>query len=86
MTIREIAIAKLQQLPDSLLQQVNDFMDFLMYRRRHRAVTDDYQDEFTQAWTRWFESVDYLEVTSVDSVSNYQQHLLSKYRQQGLEL
>ncbi|ASC73223.1 hypothetical protein XM38_041850 [Halomicronema hongdechloris C2206] len=86
MTIRETAIAKLQQLPDSLLQQVNDFIDFLMYRRRHSTITDDRKDELAQAWTRWFESVDHLEVTSTDSVSDYQQHLVSKYRQQGLEL
>jgi hypothetical protein len=83
--MRETAIAKLQQLPDSLLQQVSDFIDFLIYRR-HSTVIDDHRDELAEAWTRWFESVDHLEVTSTDSVSNYQQHLLSKYRQQGLEL
>ncbi len=86
MTIRETAIAKLQQLPDSLLQQVNDFIDFLMYRPRYSTVTDDREDELAQAWTSWFESVDCLEVTPADSVSDYQQHLLSKYRQQDLEL
>ena len=86
MTIRETAIAKLQQLPDSLLQQVNDFIDFLMYRRQHSTVSDNRKDEFAEVWTSWFESVDHLEVTSTDSASDYQQHLLSKYRQQGLEL
>lgn len=86
MTIRETAVTKLRQLPDSLLQQVSDFIDFLIYRQQRSAVTDDQQHELTQAWTRWFESVDYLEVTPADSVSDYQQHLLSKYRQQGLEL
>lgn len=86
MTIRETTISKLQQLPDSLLQQVSDFIDFLMYRRQHSTVIDEKQDEFSEAWAQWFESVDHLEVTPTDSVSSYQQHLLSKYRQQGLGL
>jgi len=86
MTIREIAIAKLQQLPDSLLQQVTDFIDFLMYRRQPSTIANNHPDELAEAWARWFESVDHLEVTSTNSVSDYQQHLLSKYRQQGLEL
>ncbi len=33
-----------------------------------------------------WESVDRLEAISSESVSNYQQLLLTKYRQQGLEL
>jgi hypothetical protein len=69
-----------------VLQPVSDFIDFLMYRQRHNTATNNHQDELSEAWVQWFESVDHLEVKSTDSVSNYQQLLLSKYRQQGLEL
>ncbi len=86
MTIRENAISKLQQLPDSLLQKVSDFIDLLLSRCRHSTFSDDHQDELAKKWTSWFESVDHLEVTPNRSVRNYQQHLLSKYRQQGLDL
>ena len=86
MNIRETAIAKLQQLPDSLLQQVSDFIDFLAYKRQHNAALGDHQNELAETWARWFKSVDHLQVTLTDPVSDYQQHLLSKYREQGLEL
>lgn len=86
MTIREIATAKLQQLPDSLLQQVSDFIDFLLYQRQRSTVIDEQQDTHAEAWAQWFNSVDHLETVPPDSVSSYQQHLLSKYRQQGLNL
>lgn len=87
MTIREIATAKLQQLPDPLLQQVNDFIDFLAFRHlKENVVADDHQSACTEVWADWFESVDRLEIGQTDSVESYQHHLLSKYRQQGVEL
>ena len=86
MNIRETAIAKLQQLPDSLLQQVSDFIDFLTYRRQHIAAVDEHNNALTETWIRWFNSVDHLQFTPTETVSDYQQHLLSKYRKQGLEL
>ena len=36
MTIREIAIAKLQQLPESLLPEVSEFIDFVMHKHQNR--------------------------------------------------
>lgn len=87
MTIRESAIDKLQKLPDSLLRQVNDFIDFLTYKHQTRPEINTAQTiSTTETWTRWFESVDQLQVNSTEAVGDYQQHLLSKYRQQGLEL
>jgi hypothetical protein len=86
MTIRETTIAKLQQLPESLLQQVNDFIDLLTDRQIQSTAIDNSDDQLSEAWTRWFEAVDRLEITPTESVNNYQQLLLSKYRQQGLEL
>jgi hypothetical protein len=86
MTIRETAIAKLQQLPESLLQKVSDFIDLLTNRQQHSLAIDNPKGELAEAWARWFESVDHLEATPTGSVSDYQQLLLAKYRQQGLEL
>ena len=40
----------------------------------------------TQIWLQWFETVDLLEVNSPESASTYQQLLLDKYWQQGLDL
>ena len=86
MTIRDTAIAKLQQLSEPLLQQVSDFIDFVIHK--HQAeITDSQPDEtLVGAWSKWFEAVDRLDVTPLEPASNYQQLLLNKYRQQGLEL
>lgn len=86
MTIREVAIAKLQQLPEPLLQQVNDFIDLLTERQQNGTTTDDPQEELAQAWVQWFSTVDQMEVKPSQATSEYQHQLLSKYRQQGLDL
>ena len=86
MTIRESAIAKLQQLPESLLQQVIDFIDFLTYKRYRHTAAEEPQNIHISTWKKWFKGVDDLAVSSTESVGDYQQHLLSKYRKQGLEL
>jgi len=86
MTIRETAIAKLQELPEPLLQQVSDFIDGLTDRQQHGTAISNSQSERAEAWARWFESVNRLEVTPTGSASDYQKLLLTKYRQQGLEL
>lgn len=86
MTIRETAIAKLQQLPEPLLQQVSDFIDFLMDKQQHGTAIEPQQGERAEAWARWFESVEQLEIKPTEPVTDYQKLLLAKYRQQGLEL
>ena len=86
MTIRDIAITKLQTLPEPLLEEINNFIDFIIHK--HQPVTVDFKPEtpLSEAWTQWFESVDGLEQNSTEPTSEYQQHLLTKYRQQGLTL
>ncbi|MBW4631749.1 MAG: DUF2281 domain-containing protein [Iphinoe sp. HA4291-MV1] len=86
MTIRDITIAKLQQLSEPLLQKVSDFIDFVIHK--HQAEISDSQPHETlvKSWSQWFEVVEHLEVTPPEPASNYQQLLLNKYRQQGLEL
>jgi len=86
MTIRETTIAKLQQLSEPLLQEVTDFIDFVIHKHQVK-ITDSQPDEtLVEAWSQWFEAVDSLDVAPSEPVSNYQQLLLNKYRQQGLEL
>ncbi|UBF25467.1 hypothetical protein K9N68_28405 [Kovacikia minuta CCNUW1] len=85
MAIRETAIAKLQQLPEPLLEVVNDFIDFVIYRHQTPTAAVD-SGETVEAWSRWFKAVDCLEVTPAATEPNYQEILFSKYRQQGLEL
>jgi hypothetical protein len=85
MTLQETTIAKLQQLPEPLLQQVSDFIDFLNYKQQH-SINGNPQGEVAEAWARWFDAVERLEATPIESTSDYQKLVLSKYRQQGLDL
>ncbi|MEX0270082.1 hypothetical protein AB3R30_13130 [Leptolyngbyaceae cyanobacterium UHCC 1019] len=85
MGVRETTIAKLQQLPDWLLQEVSDFIDGIT--RQHQSVaSDNPQRNITKTWAKWFESVDHLDIVPPKPSSPYQQLLLNKYRKQGLEL
>lgn len=63
MTIRETTIAKLQQLPEPLLHQVSNFIDFLRYEQQHSKATDKPNSDVKKVWLQWFESVDHLEVS-----------------------
>lgn len=86
MTIRETAIAKIQQLPEPLLQEIIDFIDFITRNRQAKTAIDSLEGDCSKAWARWFEATDGLEITQTTPTSEYQQRLLSKYRQQGLNL
>jgi len=81
MTIRDIAIAKLQQLPESVLPEVSDFIDFVMHKHQSQIVDAKLQDDITKAWGKWFEDVERLEVITNEPKSEYQQLLINKYRQ-----
>lgn len=86
MTIRETAIAKLQQLPEPLLQEINDFIDFITHNHQVETVNHTLDGDRSTAWAQWFEATDGLEITPTAPTGEYQQQLLSKYRQQGLNL
>jgi hypothetical protein len=86
MTIRKNAIDKLKKLPDSLLPQVSDFIDFLIYRYQTPPTVDTHQNTVAEKWAQWFDAVDRLPMRPTESIGDYQQHLLAKYRKQGLEL
>ena len=86
MSIRQTTIAKLQKLPESLLPEVNNFIDFVMHKHQSGAAHKKQQDDVAKAWEKWFEGVEHLKVMPTDPASEYQQLLLNKYRKQGLEL
>jgi Protein of unknown function (DUF2281) len=85
-TIRETAIAKIQQLPESLVQEIIDFIDFITRNRQAKTPIDLLEGDRSQDWARWFEATDGLEVAPTAPTSEYQKCLLSKYQQQGLDL
>jgi hypothetical protein len=86
MTIRETAIAKLDQLPEPLLQEISDFIDFIIHKHQPKPVDRSPENPRSETWAEWFKEVDRLEVTPTKPTSEYQQHLIHKYQQQGLDL
>jgi Protein of unknown function (DUF2281) len=99
-TIRDTAIEKIQKLPESLVQEIIDFIDLVT--RNQQAENQQPQDQQTQtgsasnkgdrseAWEQWFKAVEQLEIAQelppAADASEYQQHLLRKYQKQGLNL
>jgi hypothetical protein len=63
-TIRETAIAKIQQLPESLVQEIIDFIDFITRNHQAKKANHSLEGYFSEAWARWFEATDGLEITS----------------------
>lgn len=61
MTIHEEAITKIQQLPEALVVEINDFIDFSIIKRN----TD--KQEF---WQQFTESLEIVEVDLSDYLSN----------------
>ena len=62
MTIHDLTIAKIQQLPESLAQEVSDFIDFLLVK----------QDQMN--WERWLHFREALDLAEL-GLSDYLQDL-----------
>ena len=62
MTIHDLTIAKIQQLPESLTQEVSDFIDFLLVK----------QDQMN--WERWLHFREALDLSEL-GLSDYLQDL-----------
>lgn len=62
MTIHDLTIAKIQQLPESLTQEVSDFIDFLLVK----------QDQMN--WERWLHFREALDLAEL-GLSDYLQDL-----------
>jgi len=86
MNIQDTTIAKLQRLSEPLLQEVNDFIDFIIHKHQGKINNSQSDEILAGKWSQWFESVEKLDVNPSDSINNYQQLLINKYQQQGLEL
>lgn len=54
MTIRDTAIAKLQQLSEPLLQEVSDFIDFVIYKHQAKTVERHPDEKLMQGWLYQF--------------------------------
>jgi hypothetical protein len=65
MTIHEEAIAKIQQLPEPLVVEINDFIDFLIIKNN----TDK-----RELWQRFTESLEIAEVDFSDYLSNLEDY------------
>ena len=62
MTIQDATIAKIEQLPDSLAQEVSDYIDFLLLKQ---------DDKCWQQWMQFSESL----TTSESDFSDYLKNL-----------
>jgi len=51
MTIPDITIAKLQ-LPESFLQEISDFIDFVMHKHQNRIADPKLPDDLATAWAK----------------------------------
>ena len=85
MAIREMTMAKLTQLLDGLLGEVDDFIDFLAMKHSVNMSVDA-PIAIAERWKKWVEETDRLGVSSIEVSSSYGELLLDKYRKQGLTL
>jgi N-acyl-D-aspartate/D-glutamate deacylase len=61
MTVQDITIAKIRQLPESLVEEVNDFIDFLTlkYNQQFSDFSDylsnleDYEEKLARGEIKW---------------------------------
>lgn len=65
MTVYDETIAKIRQLPESLVQEVNDFVDFL--RMRHDSTR-------AALWTQFTEAEEITESDFSDYLSNLEDY------------
>jgi hypothetical protein len=86
MPIHDSVIAKLHQLPEPLVQEVNDFIDFITQKYQSQPTDSPPETRLEKKWSKWFSAVDALEVIPPQPANTYSELLLSKYRQQGLDL
>jgi hypothetical protein len=60
----------LQQLPESFLPEVSDFIDFVMHKHQNRIAEPKLPDDIPKAWAKWFEEVDRLELMTNRPIAN----------------
>jgi len=65
MTVRDVTTAKIQQLPESLVQEVGDFIDFLLVK--HDGAR-------WQLWVHFAEALEMAESDFADYLSNLEDY------------
>ncbi len=65
MTVHDVTIAKIQQLPELLAQEANDFIDFLLLR--HDSTR-------WQLWTHFSEALEIAELDFADYLLNLEDY------------
>ncbi|CAN1211597.1 DUF2281 domain-containing protein [Tumidithrix helvetica PCC 7403] len=65
MTVQDLAIAKIQNLPNELVQEVSDFIDFLMLKQDNQRW---------QQWTQFSESLAIGESDFSDYLKNLEDY------------
>ena len=65
MTVHDETIAKIRLLPDSLVQEVSDFIDFLIWK---------YGNQDSSSWLQSRESLDLVESDFSDYLSNLEDY------------
>jgi len=61
----------LQALPESLLPEVSDYINFVMYKHQNRIAEPKIPDDIAKAWAKRFEEVDRLEVRANEPDSEF---------------
>ncbi|MEG5042761.1 MULTISPECIES: hypothetical protein [unclassified Microcoleus] len=61
----------LQQLPESFLPKVTDYIDFVMHKHQNRIAEPKLPDDIAKAWAKGFEEVDRLEVRTNEPDSEF---------------
>lgn len=80
------------QLPIDVQSGEYDIVVVLNNRSTNKEVqesshSEDEQDKtMTRAWERWVEEVEQLPLSPSPTQGDFHQHLIEKYRQQGLDL
>lgn len=86
MNVRQVTISKLDQLPDSLVQEVNEFIDFVIYKNQLEIIENKSETTLAEKWSKWFQNLNQLNINPSQINNNYSDLLIDKYRQQGLNL
>jgi hypothetical protein len=91
-------LQQLEALTHEEIDLVIAFVGFLHHRKsiqqsiqppiqsQSQAKKDAEPTALSQFWKQWFAEVEQLEVSLTEPSSEYEESLLAKYRQQGLEL
>ncbi|WP_256874433.1 DUF2281 domain-containing protein [Nostoc sp. C057] len=53
----------MQQLSEALLEEVTNFIDFVMHKHQVKIADSQPDEPLVEKWSQWFEAVDSLEIS-----------------------